>query len=181
MSPPSIDQGARLFRSKGCTACHGSTGRGTSLAPDLRSAIQQLRASEIAGELWNHSAGITEAIVRSGVTFPQFQGNELTDVISYLYYLRYEEMAGDEGRGQQMFQTKGCSRCHSLEGVPSVGPDLAQSAVVTDPISLATAMWNHAPSMYAHVREAGIDWPLFQGDEMRDLGAYLRKLGLQKH
>jgi hypothetical protein len=43
-------------------------------------------------------------------------------------------------------------------------------------MSLATAMWNHAPSMYARVQQAGVPWPLFQGSEMRDLAEYLRSL-----
>jgi len=176
LPPPDPGRGARLFRAKGCTVCHGASGRGTARAPDLRSAIQQLRATEIAGELWNHSARITEAMEREGIQFPRFSGHELPDVLAYLYYLRYEEMAGNPALGRRLFSEKGCASCHALDGTPSVGPNLTASEVVRDPMSLTTAMWNHAPSMYAHVRKAGIAWPLFQGNEMRDVAAYLRSL-----
>jgi cytochrome c2 len=176
LPPPDLARGERLFRDKGCTACHGTTGRGTARAPDLSTAIQHLRASEIAGELWNHSARITEAMERSGITLPQFEGSELADVIAYLYYLRYEEMAGDVRAGRALFGAKGCASCHFLDGTPSIGPDLTQSAVVSNPVSLTTAMWNHAPVMYSRVQQAGIPWPLFQGNEMRDLAAFLGTL-----
>jgi cytochrome c2 len=174
MRPPDVDRGKRLFRSKGCTTCHGSAGRGTALAPDLRQAIQQLRASEIAGELWNHSARITDAMVRNGVPFPEFASDELADVLSYLYYLRYEELSGDARAGRTVFESKGCAGCHDAGRDGSIGPDLTESEVVHEPMRLTAAMWNHAPSMYARVREAGIAWPLFQNHEMRDLAAYLR-------
>jgi cytochrome c2 len=177
LAPPDPAHGERLFRTKGCTACHGPSGRGTKLAPDLRTAIQQLRASEIAGELWNHSSDMSEAIRKQGVTFPEFKPSELADVIAYLYYLRFLETEGNATVGKRLFADKGCTRCHALDGSKSVGPDLATSTVVASPMALATAMWNHAPSMYQHTRQAGIPWPLFQGDEMRDLAAYLRSLG----
>jgi len=176
LSPPDPDRGRQLFRAKRCTTCHGPTGRGTSHGPDLRTAIQQLRASEIAGELWNHSAVMSDSLRRRGVSFPEFTGKELADVIAYLYYLRFDETAGNAAVGKALFASKGCSRCHDLEGKPSVGPNLTESEAVRTPMALATAMWNHAPSMYRHTREAGILWPRFQGNEMRDLASYLRSL-----
>jgi cytochrome c2 len=177
LPPPDPEQGGLLFRQKRCTACHGPSGRGTSHGPDLRTAIQQLRASEIAGELWNHSPVMSDSLRERGVVFPEFTGTELADVIAYLYYLRFDETAGSVGAGRALFADKGCSQCHALEGTPSIGPNLAESAAVSTPMGLATAMWNHAPSMYQRTQEAGISWPLFQGDEMRDLAAYLRSLG----
>jgi len=76
----------------------------------------------------------------------------------------------------QLFESKGCARCHALHENPSIGPDLRTSQAVATPLQLATAMWNHAPSMYEPTRQAGIPWPQFEGDEMRDLAAYLRSL-----
>lgn len=176
LPPPDPDRGRQLFHQKQCTTCHGPAGRGTPHGPDLRRAIQHLRASEIAGELWNHSAVMSDSLRERGVTFPEFTGAELADVIAYLYYLRFDETAGSVTAGTALFAAKGCARCHALDGAPSIGPNLAESEAVSTPMGLATAMWNHAPSMYQHTREAGISWPLFQGDEMRDVAAYLRSL-----
>lgn len=177
LAPPDPARGERLFVTKRCTVCHGASGRGTSLGPDLRTAIQHLRASEIAGELWNHSANMSERMRERGVPFPEFANNELEDVIAYLYYLRFGETEGNVDAGKTLFESRGCARCHALDRKPSVGPDLRSSQVLATPLQLATAMWNHAPSMYERTRRAGIPWPFFQGDEMRDLAAYLRGLG----
>jgi hypothetical protein len=57
-----------------------------------------------------------------------------------------------------------------------VGPDLSQSQALLTPLGLATAMWDHAPAMYDLAQLQHADWPLFEGDEMRDLSLYLRSL-----
>jgi hypothetical protein len=41
-------------------------------------------------------------------------------------------------------------------------------------------MWEHAPSMFDLVEEDNREWPRFEGDEMRDLSAYLRALGAEQ-
>ena len=176
LHPPDPVRGARLFAEKSCVLCHGASGRGTSLGPDLGVGIQALRVSEIAGELWNHSANMAAVMAARGIPFPQFDDSELADVIAFLYYLRFEETDGDTGAGEALFTEKGCIMCHSGDGTAAVATALADSGVVSNPLSLTTAMWNHAPGMYDLGQETGIPWPLFQGDEMRDLAAYLRML-----
>jgi mono/diheme cytochrome c family protein len=177
LPPPDPIRGARLFGEKSCGTCHGAAGRGTSSGPDLRAGIQALRASEIAGELWNHSANMTAGLAALGVPFPQFDDSELADVIAFLYYLRFEEADGDVQAGEALFADKGCTSCHTGDGTAAIAAVLADSEVVGNPLSLTTAMWNHAPGMYDLGQETGIPWPLFQGNEMRDLAAYLRMLG----
>jgi hypothetical protein len=146
------------------------------MGPDLRAGIQALRVSEIAGELWNHSALMTQGLESRGVPFPEFTDSELANVIAFLYYLRFEELDGDISVGEALFASKGCLVCHAPSGSDAVGPTLAESEVLADPLSLTTAMWNHAPAMYDLGQQTGLPWPLFQGDEMRDLAAYLRNL-----
>lgn len=174
LPPPDPNSGQRLFTSKGCSRCHGAEGRGSASAPDLQSAVQRLRVSEIAGELWNHSSGMTAAMRARGVTFPRFEDAELADVITYLYYLRFYERGGDPAEGERVFARKGCASCHAGVGRPAVGPDLARSETTRSLLGLATAMWNHAPGMYGLIEPENVEWPRFEGDEMRDLAAYLR-------
>jgi cytochrome c2 len=176
LAPPDPARGESLFRQKGCPACHGTNGRGTEWGPDLHAAVQHLGVSEIAGELWNHSAGMAEAIRTRGMAFPEFAGSDLADVIAYLYYLRFEETGGNRQVGKDLFTSKGCIRCHGAEADPPIGPDLSRSPVAATSLGLTTAMWNHAPGMFERAQQAGIPWPLFQGDEMRDLAAYLQSL-----
>jgi len=173
---PDAAKGARLFSSKGCDRCHGSAGRGTDVGPDLRMATSRLRVSEIAGVLWNHSFQMSEAIRARGFAFPQFQGTEMADVIAFLYYLRFYETDGDARAGRQVFESKGCVTCHAAPTGAVIGPDLAQSQVTKSALGLATAMWNHAPEMFDVTQSQRVEWPRFEGDEMRDLAAYLAAL-----
>ncbi len=176
LQPPDPSRGQRIFASKGCVQCHGTGGRGTAAGPDLRAATQQLRVSEIAGRLLNHSSRMAAAMLAKGVAFPRFRGTEMADVIAFLYYLRFYDTEGDAGTGQLLFVQKGCVGCHPADGQSSVGPDLSQSQAVLTPLGLATAMWDHAPAMYDQIQSAASDWPRFEDDEMRDLSVYLRAL-----
>jgi mono/diheme cytochrome c family protein len=67
----------------------------------------------------------------------------------------------DSARGERLFKTLRCVECHQLHGRGetaggTVGPDLGR-AVHRDfsPSSLAATMWNHAPRMWAAMRERG--------------------------
>ncbi len=100
----------------------------------------------------------------------------MADVISFLYYLRFYETEGDPEAGELAFVRKGCSNCHAGAGRAAIGPDLSKSELVLTPLGLATAMWNHAPAMYDLIEMEAVEWPRFEGEEMRDLSVYLRKL-----
>ncbi|MBI4501589.1 MAG: c-type cytochrome [Gemmatimonadetes bacterium] len=176
LQAPNPASGERLFTAKGCGRCHGSGGRGTSVAPDLRSATLRLRVSEIAGVLWNHSFQMSAAMQAQGVTFPQFLGTEMADVIAFLYYLRFMEAGGDPKAGERVLLRKGCSSCHAPWTTSPIGPDLSSSKAIQTPLGLATAMWNHAPAMFTITQSQNVEWPRFEGDEMRDLSAYLQAL-----
>lgn len=97
----------------------------------------------------------------------------MSDVIAFLYYLRFYESGGDVERGRVLYQEKGCANCH-IWGAPSIGPDLSESSAVLTALGLATAMWDHAPAMYDRIELTDVEWPRFVGDEMRDLSLYLR-------
>lgn len=174
--PPDPNVGRELFLARGCSSCHGPNGGGTQFGPDLRSATQRLRVSEIAGTLWNHSSRMAQAMRARGIAFPRFQGKEMADVIAFLYYLRFYDTGGDARAGEVVFAQKGCARCHSAEGGAAIGPDLSQSDAIMAPLKLATAMWNHAPAMYTVIQLEHVDWPRFEGVEMRDLAVYLRNM-----
>lgn len=177
LEPPNPNRGGELFTTKRCTRCHGEGGRGTAIAPDLLSVTLRLSVSAIAGEMWNHSLQMRATMEEHNVRFPRFEGSEMADVIAYLYYLNFYDVDGDPILGELSFFRKGCARCHIAGGADApIGPDLSESLAVTSPLGLATAMWNHAPSMYEHTRVVGINWPRFENDEMRDLAAYLAEL-----
>jgi mono/diheme cytochrome c family protein len=64
-------------------------------------------------------------------------------------------MEADSMRGGQLFETLICVQCHSINGKGgAIGPDLGRR---TDrnftPATLAATMWNHAPTMWASMRQ----------------------------
>jgi cytochrome c2 len=176
LEPPDPKSGRALFVQKGCVACHGTDGRGTRFGPDLRTATQRLQVSEIAGALWNHSNQMASAMRARGIQFPRFEGTDMADVIAFLYYLRFYESEGNRTAGELAFMRKGCSSCHAGDGRAAIGPDLSTSEAVLTPLGLATAMWNHAPAMYDLIQMESVDWPSFEGEEMRDLSVFLKSL-----
>lgn len=57
----------------------------------------------------------------------------------------------DSNRGQRVFESESCAQCHAIDGKGGhVGPDLGR-LIDRDftPASLASTMWNHAPTMWA--------------------------------
>jgi mono/diheme cytochrome c family protein len=61
----------------------------------------------------------------------------------------------DSQRGDKVFESQGCVQCHKLKGQGgTTAPDLGR---VLDraytPAELASAMWNHAPAMWATIQE----------------------------
>lgn len=85
---------------------------------------------------------------------------------------------GDSKRGAELFQTLHCSNCHRAGSVgAATGPDLAK---VIDrgytPSSMASRMWNHAPSMWASVEEQKVSMPALTESQAGDLFAYFHSL-----
>src|ERR1039458_954296 len=94
-----------------------------------------------------------------------------------LYTARYVDEPGDERRGERLFASKGCVRCHGQQGTASgLAPDLSAMKGVDTPIVWAQTMWNHAPKMEIRMQQLGAPWPRFEGHEMNDLLAYVREI-----
>lgn len=79
--------------------------------------------------------------------------------------------------GSQVFGSKGCVKCHSVNGVGGkVGPDLARSMRPRSFVDLATAMWNHLPRMTDRMKQLGITRPRLDSKEAGDLVGFLYTL-----
>jgi mono/diheme cytochrome c family protein len=66
--------------------------------------------------------------------------------------------SADSSRGERLFETLSCVQCHSVNGKGGkAAPDLGQ---MVDrgftPATLAATMWNHAPGMWAAMRDRQI-------------------------
>jgi cytochrome c2 len=84
---------------------------------------------------------------------------------------------GDPNKGAQLFESKGCSDCHSFNGTG--GEDAPPLDSMTGHLSareianMSGDIWNHLPQMLHHFEEEGLTFPAFSDEEMADLIAYL--------
>ena len=83
----------------------------------------------------------------------------------------------DPVAGSRVFGTKGCVKCHSVNGVGGkIGPDLGRIPRPRSFYDLAAAMWNHLPEMAERMRKFGIARPYLDPRETGDLIAFLYTL-----
>ena len=80
----------------------------------------------------------------------------------------------DSARGERLFQSQGCSDCHSIGGVGGKsGPDLGATIDRNfTPALLAATMWNHAPVMWSAMRAQGKPLPQMSTQDAGDLFAF---------
>ena len=79
--------------------------------------------------------------------------------------------------GSRVFGTKGCVKCHAVNGVGGkVGPDLGRVPRPRSFYELGAAMWNHLPKMAERMRELGIARPQLNPRETGDLIGFLYTL-----
>ena len=83
-------------------------------------------------------------------------------------------LSADSARGERLFQTLSCIQCHSVNGTGgTAAPDLGR---IMDrgftPASLAATMWNHAPTMWASMREHQITAGELDQQGAQDLMAF---------
>lgn len=168
-------KGSQVVAEKGCGNCHGIHGVGPTLGPDLGRVARDLTMTQMAGAMWNHAPAMRKAAGQKGISWQPFKGSEMRDLIAYLYSISLLDRPGDARRGERLFVEKGCATCHSIGGGGSkIGPDLKQWKEYGSPILWAELMWSHAMKMEEKMREFGVVWPRFEGNEMVNLIAYIR-------
>ncbi|MBI3326387.1 MAG: c-type cytochrome [Nitrospinae bacterium] len=174
MQPGDPDRGQQLFAAKGCIRCHAIRGEGGTVGPDLGREPFRRSLTEVAGLMWNHELHMWQKAQELGMPLPTFAGQEMADVIAYLYFIAAQGEAGEHTQGRVVFDRLRCGACHAAGGSGrGIGPDLGQSRAVRHPIELAAAMWNHGAVMAQWVRERHLPWPIFVGNDMADLQRYL--------
>ena len=170
--------GMRVFFDKGCARCHSVLGEGGKSAPDLaRAPAGHLNSSEMLAAMWNHAPNMWEKMRIEGVAPPKFAEQDTANLFAFLYSARSLDEPGDAEHGRSLLAQKHCLDCHHLGTTGGhIAPDLIKWAGYRNPVSWMQAMWNHAPAMQSVMATRGVEWPVFSGNDMSDLVAYVRRL-----
>lgn len=176
-SPGNPQRGRLVFGEKGCLNCHAVNGDGKDIGPNLKELEWDFSVTEIAGLMWNHGSEMWELMQEQEMSWPRFAGNEMADIIAYLYFLKFTDDPGDPDEGQKVFTEKACGHCHGADARGGeYAPDLSESKGLVSAIDLVQIIWNHAPVMEEKITEKVIRWPEFSGEEMRNVHAFLQHL-----
>jgi mono/diheme cytochrome c family protein len=171
-------RGEALFRTLACVDCHSVNGNGGRIAPDLGRVVDRnFTPATLAGTMWNHAPAMWASMRAQNVVAGPLDPQAAGDLFAYFYSVRFFEKPGDAARGKRLFDVRGCAKCHGLTDSPlSAAPPVKQWRALTDPISLAEAMWNHAPRMLSEAAAKRVSWPTLSGQDLADLLVYLRNL-----
>lgn len=176
VQPGNPQHGQKLFSEKRCIQCHSIAGRGEGIGPNLRAKLKGSLMA-ISGAMWNHGPKMWAKMAERGIQMPSLTTEEMSDLISYLYFLQFIDSPGDPQRGRIVYEEKRCGACHTLPGATGiVGPELSKVEKLKTPIAVVTEMWNHASTMERKMLEQTVEWPVFKGAQMPDLVAYLLSL-----
>ncbi|UCE08237.1 MAG: c-type cytochrome, partial [bacterium] len=148
MLPGDPKKGEQLFETKSCNLCHAVRGKGGTLGPDFATVSLENSVTGIAGIMWNHGPKMWKLMREKGIPHPKFSGEEMADVIAFIYFIRFSDYSGNPEEGKKVFSDKGCINCHSIRGQGAkVGPDLSELKATISPVDMVQIMWNHAPHM----------------------------------
>ncbi|MGE5218301.1 MAG: c-type cytochrome, partial [Chloroflexota bacterium] len=179
--PGRVEDGERLFTSRGCVDCHGVNGVGGPVGPALAGKRIYPSLFEFAAAMWNKGPVMVREMRRRAVTVPPLQADELAAIVGYLYSVDYFAAPGDARRGEQLVKAKGCLDCHSIGGKGGrVAPDFAKSQRLNEPANVVAAMWNHGAAMEQKMRDKTLSWPILKGDEMAQVVSYLQTLSQRR-
>ena len=169
-------QGSRLFAEKGCLECHSVQSTGGRIGPDLGRGRMNRPLLEIAGVMWNHSPRMEHAFRERHIARPKFDAKEMATLLAFLYSLGSFEDPGDAAAGARLFRDKQCSRCHQVAGTGGrVGPSLDKFAAYASPLYFTAALWNSGRKMSARMKEMNVERPVFEGKDIADLLAFIRR------
>lgn len=174
LPPGSSKKGEALFDEKGCIQCHSVGGQGGQVGPALGSWQFGGILSQIAGTMWNHGPDMWQSMMEAEIEFPELSEEQMSDLMTYLYFSSFIDPPGNLARGNALFTEKGCAECHEPDlGKDLLGMNITQMKLLDAPEVIA-AMWNHASEMDEATRSSNIAWPRFKPGEMVDLVAFIQ-------
>ena len=178
-APGDAVTGERLFREKQCQTCHSLGGKGGKQGPALDGYSRYASPIYLSVGLWNHGkamAGVMEAL---RVSRPTFDKNNIPDLFAYIRSFgrsaeRIYAQPGSPRNGEKLFVQKHCIECHSVtpQGDPTRA-NLRARLIKGSLMTIAGAMWNHGPKMWADMARRGVPLSTLTAEEMSDIIGYL--------
>jgi mono/diheme cytochrome c family protein len=174
--PGEPEVGERLFRGT-CSKCHTIEGVGGTVGPKLDDYSRYASLQFFTAGLWNKGAKMTAEMSKQGIERPVYDGRQIANVVAYLRTQRTSidrqySRPGNPREGEALFESKRCAECHPFKGRTGVGPNLA-TRLKGSLTHISGALWNHAPKMWAKMKERGVDLPTLSPEEAADLVTYL--------
>ena len=87
-SPGDREKGRELYTAKHCNRCHDSKDKTLDEAPDLSTSEAVQSPPHLISAMWNHAGAMEESMRRRKIPWPEFQGDEMRDLLTYLTSLR---------------------------------------------------------------------------------------------
>jgi len=170
-------QGLRLLEAKGCVECHAIGDGGSHIGPKLTDSLFNGTFLDLGAALWNHVPGMSVTFEIADRDWPLLSEDEVTRLLSFLYFIDYLGQPGDPDEGERVFGgSGGCGVCHVIGGGErSAGPDLARLSRFASPLYVAQEIWNHGPAMMESIRQGGLTPPTFEENDLADLSAFIRQ------
>ena len=131
----------------------------------------------LTSALWNSGPKMAAKMKELGVARPVFEGKDIADLLAYVRsesggLARIYAEPGNPRRGEALFASRSCSRCHAVNGDGGPGPDLGRE-LKGSLMQVAGALWNHGPGMWTRMGELGVRPPQLSPEEIGDLISYL--------
>jgi mono/diheme cytochrome c family protein len=162
--PGDAGRGKAAFAARHCADCHGIATAVAGGGPPVAKWESLADPLVLAEQMWNHGPKMRAAFAQRKFPWAHLAGQELTDILVYLQNLpetrnlaRSFELP-PAGAGETLFQSKGCTNCHTGARAPE---RLLKNQTLTD---IAADMWDHQPQMKA---------PDLSPEEMRQIIGYL--------
>jgi cytochrome c2 len=179
--PGDPDSGERWFREKQCGGCHAVGGIGGTNGPALDDYARHIAPIMLATGLWNAGPAMQANQRARGIPMPLFAGREMSDIHAYIRRqsaLRERNAVflqpPDPNAGRDLFEQKGCARCHGNDGRGTrSGPDLREATQRMQVSEIAGQLWNHSFRMYAAMGSLDMTFPRFRATEMADVISFL--------
>ncbi|MBI2216909.1 MAG: c-type cytochrome [Candidatus Rokubacteria bacterium] len=175
--PGTPERGEKIFAERHCSTCHAVAGKGGKVGPDLGRAGHHVSLTSFASRMWNHGPSMWAKMKERGLEVPRLTGQDMADVLAYLYVSHYFDHGASAARGQKLVRDKGCLGCHSIRGKGGkAAADFASSNVVKSAAGVVAGMWNHSALMEASAQRQQVAWPMLSPIELADVSAYLTSL-----